>query len=166
MIKIPSDIVDTIEESLNDLLDQLGKNCRLYYPPTFTECTNCNFDPIGNKSSNVYKHGGPVPFHAIDCPMCNGQGKKPTENYVDITMTANVKARPFGLAANVRYPDGLVETRGYITDLPSVLQSDYMICSTLIEPYRRYRYKLYGEPIDPFSIVPGKYFIALWQRSG
>lgn len=166
MFEISDDIRASAEEGFNDLIDQLGKVCRLYFPPIFVECTNCNFDPIGNKSSNVYKHGGPMPFHAMDCPMCNGQGKKPSENYVDITMTANVTAKPFSMAANVRYPDGLVETRGYIASLPQVLRCDYMICATLIEPYRRYRYKLYGEPIDPFSIVPGKYFVALWQRSG
>ena len=43
--------------------DALTVSCTLDYGVTrYESCVNCLYDPIGQKSSNRFQHGGPVPF--------------------------------------------------------------------------------------------------------
>lgn len=46
--------------------------CRIIYGSTkFTDCVNCIYDAIGQKSSNRYQDGGPIPFQlGTLCPVC------------------------------------------------------------------------------------------------
>ena len=43
--------------------DALTVSCTLEYGITrYEDCVNCLYDPIGQKSSNRFQNGGPVPF--------------------------------------------------------------------------------------------------------
>lgn len=50
-------------------------------------CNNCVFDPVSNKSSNVYNDVGPNPFSENSiCPVCLGMGQIATEAQETINM--------------------------------------------------------------------------------
>lgn len=160
-------IRDIAEEGFDDILDQLGKNCKLVYPGRAIECTNCYFDPIGKKSSNKWKSGGPMPFHAAACPMCNGEGRKISENSEIIVMTINWNMGPFSVTApNIRIPMGhVINTRTYITNFPKIVKADEMLIVG-VDALRHFRWKLDGEPADTFQLVSEKYCISNWKRIG
>lgn len=168
LFEIPEDVLETAQDGFDDILDQLGKSCKLIYPAKFIECTNCIYDPIGKKSSNRWRTGGPMPFHAGACPQCNTQGRIATENSETITMTINwTPGRHNVPLTNVRVPIGyVIQTRGYMTDYPKIKQCEDMIILGEVEPYGHFKFKLDGEPTDPFQFVPGRYFIANWKRVG
>jgi len=166
-----ADIIrDTCQDGFDDILDLMAKPCKLTYPESFIDCVNCVYDPIGKKSSNRWVTGGPMPFHAGSiCPICNGDGKLATENSENIQMSINWGQITFGknMPINIRIPmGGVIETRGYLTDLPKVKKCRSMSILGDIAPYGHFNFKLDGEPSDPFQFIPGRYFIANWVRIG
>lgn len=168
LFELPDDFTETAQDGFDDILDLFGKQCKLVYPARFVECVNCAYDPIGKKSSNRWRTGGPMPFHAGSCPMCNGDGRRATENSETIVMTINwTPGRNVTFLTNIRVPIGsIIEARGYLTDVTKIKQCEEMLIVGEMAPYSHYKFKLESEPVDPFQLVSGRYFGVLWKRVG
>lgn len=169
IFSLTDDIKQIAEFAIDDLIDQLGKTCRLIYPPIASPCVNCLFDPIGNKSSNTWTNGGPIPFeNGSTCPMCDGSGLHFNSMTKDIKVLVANSPKDFfqKLPAHIQLPDGSIQTKGYMKDLPDVLQTRKMVFQLDIEGLIKYTYELLGEPIDQGNIVQGKYWVANWTRVG
>jgi hypothetical protein len=167
IFEITQSIRDLATAAFSDLLDQLGKPCKLFYPPRMKACSNCIADPIGHKSTNRWLRGGPVefPFGSI-CPLCGGQGAIAEEvsETVNLLVTQDVtKFEKIGIS-NVNLPDGIIQTKGYLSDLSKILKCDYIIVNTNIQNIITQRYKLFSEPVSPGNISQNVFFICLWQR--
>lgn len=162
-----------INEMFDDIFDTYKKLCRVYHPSIWETCDNCVYDTIGNKPSNRYRTGGPTPFHAVACPMCNGQGKRATEVYSDIYMTIDwnpgntLLKKWMTVAANTNLASGLIMTRFKATDYGKVQQCVDMLLIGSLAPYNHYRYKLAGESSDAIQASSDiNYFIGIWERVG
>lgn len=169
LFTLSADVKKIAQDAIDDLIDQLGKDCLLIYPPLPEPCNNCILDPIGNKSSNYWVSGGPIPFpNGGICPSCNGSGYHFTETTKAIKLLiANSPSEWFvKTPSNIQVPDGTIQTKGYVTDLPDVLQSRKLIVQVGLQPIIRYVYDLKGEPIDQGNIVQGRYWVGMWQRVG
>ncbi len=162
-------IIDIMDAALGDLILYLGKNCRIVYPPVITPCTNCLRDSIGNKSKNIYLHGGPFPFpQGSICPVCDGTGSTRAEEVTEVTrfiVTWSPKKFNDAPVDPARIAKGVIEIKGYIIDMPKISRMSYLVPHIDIEGYAHYRFRLVGEPISPGNIVQGKYFVALLERS-
>jgi hypothetical protein len=137
-----------------------------YYIDGVISC-NCVYDPIGKKSSNRYLNGGPLPFpNASVCPMCSGSGKRASEQTEIIQLAIEWNPSQWIKLGdqNIRLPDGTILTKGYINLIPKVKKAIEMIAAIDIEGLNQYRYKLYGEPVDRYSIFKYHYFEAYWER--
>jgi hypothetical protein len=164
LITITQKLKNIMESGSDDLIDQTGFSCKLYYPPRMESCVNCVVDPIGRKSSNKYLHGGPIPFpFGGICPLCNGAGFHATETYDTITMKCFENPTQFIKIAGITHPDAKLLTKGYVTDLPKVLKSDYMIKGGT--EYVEFRYSKIGPPIINHKLVQNRYFFMLWGTS-
>lgn len=165
---ITDEIRTIASNAIDDLIDQLGKDCRLLYPSVKIDCPNCIFDPTTNRSSGRYQTDGPRPFsQGTICPVCRGNGLLDSEHTETIRMLCTWNPKEFTLlAGNIQVPYSMVQTKGYLTDLPKILQSRKMTLELPIEPYIRYNFDLWGEPIDQGNIIQGRYFVAVWKRSG
>ena len=169
LFTLSADVKKIAQDAIDDLIDQLGKDCLLQYPPLPEQCNNCVYDPIGNKSSNHWTNGGPMPFpNNSICPLCNGAGLHFKEQTKAIKLLiANSPSEWFvKIPAGLQVPSGIIQTKGYITDLPDVLQSRKLIVQISLEPMVRFVYELYGEPIDQGNIVQNRYWVAIWNRIG
>lgn len=167
------DIISIAQDALDDLLAPhaeggLAKTCQLIYPPVLSECVNCIYDPIGDKSSNRWITGGPMPFpDGGICPVCNDVGKlatTPTEN-IQLGVQSDPAHFYLKVPFGVRVPAGTIQTKGFITDLPKVLQAQEMIVAPGKFPIVM-RYVMDGEPIDTGSIIQSRYWFAFWKRVG
>lgn len=128
---------------------------------------NCLPDPIGNKSSNIYVHGGPMEFSTGQiCPMCRGAYYLAIEQSEDIYMTINWEPSQFdkSFPAGHRYADGNIMTRGYSSDLQKVCNCSFMEIFANAG-IARYRFKLIGEPTLSTQAVDSRYFWAWWDRA-
>lgn len=159
-----------ITDALDDLITELGKPCRLVYPPRWVSCQNCLPDPIGRKSSNIWKTGGPLPFsNGSICPLCDGVGRRASEASEVVQMLCAWEPKSFFYplpGVDLRVPYGIVQTKFYLTDLPKVEQCDHMIFQIAIEGIAKRPYKLLGEPGDRSNIIQGRYATASWERAG
>ena len=105
-----------------------------------------------------------MPFFSGVCPLCNGQGYKAVEVSDEVVLLINEDPKSFQSFGNVDIPQGTIQTKGFIADLPKVLKCAYLIKDINIKPYIEYRYKLASEPLVPANIAPGKIFVANWTR--
>jgi hypothetical protein len=155
------------QDAIDDLIDQLGKECRLLYPAVTIDCPNCIFDPTTNRSSGRYKTGGPRPFPANTiCPICRGAGRLPSENSEIVRMLCTWNPKEFTiLPGNIQIPNSYVQTKGYMRDVPKILRSKKMVIQLPIEGNIRATFDLVGNPVDPGNIIQGRYFVALWRQS-
>lgn len=159
-----------VRDALDDLITEFGKVCRLVYPGKMTACGNCTYDNIGKKSSNHWRSGGPIPFaHGTTCPLCAGVGRHYSEVTEDITLLCEWDQKKFvspipGL--DIRSPYSLLQTKGFLSDIPKVMRADHLILQVPIEGLVRKRFRRLGEPGDASNIVQGRYFVCLWEQSG
>lgn len=165
---LEDDVVQIMEFALNDLVLYLGKNCKVVYPPKMTPCANCVFDPIGNKSKNVYLHGGPMPFpFGSICPLCEGVGGLAGEEVSEVIRVIvhwNPKKYMNVKLDNVRLNNGVISIKGHIADMPKISRMSYFIPHIEIDGYANYRFRLVSEPISQGNIVQGRFFTALLER--
>lgn len=163
---IPQALYDTYTSFADDmLLLNFGQNCKLIYPDKLTPCENCYQDSATNKSSNVYKPGGPQPFTFGFCGWCGGDGFLKTEKSDTIKLRIyHDKKYWTKLPINIEIPDGTVQVFGFMTDLPKIQMANSILLHLDAEGYSRQTYVLFGEP-HPHGLGPTRrYFIAYLKR--
>lgn len=160
-------IVPLAAQAFDSMINQLGKTCRCIYKPTQTVCTNCLVDPTTHKSINAYNGTGPIPFTVGKCPVCSGTGFLPNqiENFTDIIASVNYKPKMDQyLPNNTPIPDGLIEIKGYLTDVAHVRQSEYIIVGQGNTGYGSERYTKFSEPVSTGNVVQFRYFTCILKR--
>jgi hypothetical protein len=165
---LTDDIREIAQNCLDDLLEELGKECRLVFPPRLTECVNC-LTRLDGQSAAVYRPGGPQPFSDGDlCPVCLGQGFTSEEVTEAVKMLVQWAPEKFWvrLPPQLQLPAGSVQTKTYITNLPKIQQARRMVLQTPAEPYTRFLFRLEGEPVDVSNIIQGRYCVSTWAREG
>lgn len=154
-------------DAIDDLIDQLGKEVTLTYPSVTIDCPNCVFDPTTQRSAGIYKPGGPRPFNrGTICPVCRGTGRLANQVTGKVKLLCHWDVKNFNFPLDtIATPYSLVQTKGYMSDLPKILQSRRIVLQPP-ETNLSYTFELWGEPIDAGNIVPGRYFTAIWRRVG
>lgn len=168
LFTLTDDIKELGRKAFSDIIGEMGKNFRFYFQDQFTECTNCYYDGNTDKSSNVYKPGGVIPFTNGVCPVCLGVGGQTTPVTEIIKMSVNFDPKTFydfkPLRNNFRIGDGLMQTRGFLHDLPKVQNCQYIMGPINIEGYVEQKFELISEPTDISNIVQVKFFVATWSK--
>jgi hypothetical protein len=152
---------------LDDLLDQLGKNCKLVYAPAQEPCADC-LAPAGGPAGATWVTGGPAPLPGAGlCPACGGTGLRAVESSETIKMQVANRPAKFWVPApaNVQVPAGTIQTKAYLTDLPKIRRAEEMVLQPELAPLIAWRYRRDGEPVDAGNIVQGRYCYTLWQRA-
>lgn len=173
MTLIPDCIYEGYRKMADAMINELGVNCKLVYPPVLEDCDNCVYDPIGDKSSGRYKSGGPRPFYGGACPVCKGAGTKEIED------TETVKFRFYnqgsrggavGLPSDflkigeaIRTAEGAGFLIGFIYDLPKLEQANEIIINSDQENYKKWVYTKATEAV-PYGLQKNRYFIVGVER--
>lgn len=155
--------------AIDTMIDELGKMCLLAYDVPGTECPNCYFDPNTKLSNGVYRNGGPRSFTRPPCPVCRGKGMVGGgEAYREVKFLIDWQPKPWLYVdtTQARVPQGMVQIKGYVKDMGLVKQAKYIIIDHVNANYQNNRFMIWGEPIPQGNIVPNRYFIAFWMRSG
>ena len=167
ILTYPDNFLSTARQVFDDLIENNGKPCRLLYPPVSEACPNCLGGPAGQFSSNRYRAGGPVPFSVGACPLCNGTNQRMSEVTEVVTLVLLWNPKDWvPLPGNLRTPEGDLQTKGAIAELPKVLACTEMIADTTLEATIRQKFRLSEQPFDDRNIVKGRYFVATWKKVG
>ena len=172
--EIPASLIDCHEWMSDELIDgPTGQNCRLVYPVTNNAvCPNCIYDPRAQRSSGIYKAGGPIPFtnHTV-CPWCGGIGR--TNRAVE----ESIRLRVYWSTPNWRDtggggPRGVVEDPnnhcwviGYMTDLPRLEKAERVLVDSDVAGVRRWLFERRGEA-SPWGFRQDRYFRQFLERTG
>jgi hypothetical protein len=166
---LSDDIRSIARDSIDDLIDQLGKECILVYPGKQEAC-GCNTNLAGAPSAGMggWRTGGPSHSSSSQmCPLCKGTGVKYTETRETITMLLAWSPRDWKqYEPQIRVPEGGILSKTYITFLPKIKMCEEMLVQPPIQGLVHYRFRLAGEPIDPGNIIQGRYCICAWERIG
>jgi hypothetical protein len=155
-----------VQTAFDEMLNLEMEPCQLVYPPKNIACNNCVPDPIGNRSSNKYLTGGPMPFPMGGlCPICGGRGVKAVEVSETVNLCIVMNPRKFvNIGPQIQVTDGMIQTQGYANILPKVLKCDHLIKSA-VQGYQDFSYKLEGDPFFLGNIIKNRYFYANWRRA-
>lgn len=164
-INIPPAIQQSFQQAVDDMLNNIvGRNCKIFYPPTMVSCPN--IVQQGDLASSYWTSGEPEHIHDMQgCNLCNGANFLSQEISVFILMEVLWKPSQFNrdFPADNRKAEGIIQTKGFCTDLNKVLNCSRMEAMNELGT-DHYRFKLVGEPIVPGKIVANRYFYCLWQR--
>lgn len=171
LFELDAETLATVENGIDSLIHQLGKDCKLIFEGDKQVCNNCIFDSANNRSSNKYNGVGPTPFTTGKCPVCKGAGFLPgTQTTVDYAkFLIDWQPKPWNFVdpnAGIKVPQGLVQTKGFVADLPKVLQAKYLVVDYTNATLIQNKFVRWGEPVLQGNIVKSKYFICFWQRYG
>ena len=165
---INSGLSNLLKSGFDTLINQLGTNCLVYYPPIWEHCDSCVYDPIGNKSSNRYKTGGPVPFQTGNvCPSCNGVGKRSKETFETIKFLTAYDPKNFFYPMpnlDIRIPYGFIQLEGHLSNLSKIRRAEYIVIHSDIKAIAEGRYKLHSEAFDDNNIIQGRYFFCTMEK--
>lgn len=164
---IPQNIFNIYNNTISDLItNNVGVPCTLIYGSNRVQCPNCIYNSIAKTSSNIYNNIGPQPFTNIICPYCNGIGFKIQEQTEDIFLRVYFTKKDFlKIDLPIISTDGLIQTIGFISDMPKLQKAKEIIANINVKNYSIYRYQLAAE-IIPWGLGQTKKFcIAFWKRS-
>lgn len=165
---ISSDFKSLFTDAISALLydDACTMPCTIYYGITkYEDCANCIFDPIGQKSSNRFQDGGPLPFpFGSICPMCNGNGKKGVDSNENINLMVIWDSKEFINVGTVNDADGMIQTVTFIENITKLKRAKELVTATEISSYNRYRYERISEP-NPCGFS-NEFVECMWRRSG
>lgn len=165
---IPQEIFDLYNQTVSDFTNlNFGVPCTLVYGANREQCPNCIYNSVAKTSSGVYKSGGPFPFNGTICPYCAGVGYNMIQQNPDtIKMRVYFNRKDFlRIEMPITITNSMIQTIGFITDLPKLQKAQEMVANTNVENYSAYRYILAGE-ILPCGLGPVKNFcVAFWNRN-
>lgn len=158
---LTSDNIAALKEVLVSMTNSFGKTCKIYYHPILVDCDSCT-DTIGNKTTNTWSGGGPVP---LPCDMCNGSGKKPqfvTEN-IKIVIDWSPKEYSRNIS-NINLDFAVIKCRIMLYDLPKVLAANEIEVDLPSGNYQKGFYRLMSNTPDTGGILSQSYSFLFLKR--
>lgn len=174
---ISSAFKGTFDNAIDALLmdDALTRPCKLIYQGSAIEvCDNCSFDPIGRKSSNRYKAGGPIPFPAGGiCPSCGGAGMKTAETTETVRLLVTwdnkgwkdlgARGLPDGMQQQPFTPNQFAQTMSGLSTWPKINRANEIVLDTDVENYIEMRCMKKGDA-ELCGMGTSRYVLAMWER--
>ena len=167
---ITSQFKQTFKDAISALLENtaLTVPCKLYFENTkLSDCPNCVYDPISQRSSNIYQTGGPLPFvNGQICPYCTGAGSL-SFSADETVYLGIIKPVFFGMDQlelnNVTFVDGMIQSLCSISLYPKLKNASYIIVDTNIVDITNTKFIRYRDPI-PVGFGDNSFVITTWQN--
>jgi hypothetical protein len=146
---IDPEVLNIQAEIAASLILDFGITCLIYYPPQETVCPNCFFSTITQRSNNIYKPGGPIPFtNGSICPYCNGAGIKKESATESITVKAYADPKDWvDIGVPIKEGDSMIQIWGFADDIPKLRRAEYVELFLQTKNYWEYKGRLEGKPV-------------------
>lgn len=166
---ISSELKNIYNSAIDALIGQngLAVPCKIVYSSLKQSlCSNCVFDPMSQRSSNVYNNTGPAPFaHMGICPVCNGYGliDMSSEETIYMAVLFDSKYWLNWDSKTVNIANNMAQSISNISLLPKIQNAKEIIIDSSISGYGNRRYSRAGEP-TPCGFGTNRYIITMWQK--
>jgi hypothetical protein len=158
-INIPQSVFDKYNEGIDYTIEAFGVTCQLV---SINKIEVVDPAPANN---NIPEKNS-INAHRIRGGDYEREHKIIKEVEVLIPVKLKVYADPktwINVAGNIAVPDGTIQTVGYMSDLPKILQAKAMIVHDAIQGYKELRYQRMGE-YTPTGFKLDRYFSCFWKR--
>lgn len=158
-INIPQSVFDKYNEVIDATInDMFGLDCKLVSINKIEEIVNIPNNNIPEKNSvNAHRNRG-------------GDYERGQKIIKEVEVLTPVKLKVYwdpkqwiGVTDTIKVPDGSIQTIGFISDLPKILQAKALIVHDEIRNVKELRYERYGE-YTPTGFKNNRYFSCLWKR--
>lgn len=167
-ISIPDSVFDAYQEGVDWMIDNLGVNAKVVYPPIKEECPNCYMTSLpGVGATNIYKPGGPYSFVGGICPLCNGEGFKEIETSEIIKIRTYFDKKSWNkVVPTIGIHNGDALLIGYLSDMPKLQNMSHIHLASDISGYSQKSYVL-STDIMPWGIKKRRYiYCTVTDRHG
>ncbi len=162
--EISSELIAIYQSRIDALINQLGKNVYLEFDPIREPCPNCTYDTKDNRSTGIYKPGGPRSFgRGRKCPYCKGHGliETPVNKCIKCLIKWNPKdAKNFGIAISKH--GGIVRFKTFLTEADDLIKAKTVLTNHDIVKQLQLRMRLIRGPI-PVGLQEDRYCISFWE---
>lgn len=155
--------------------DSFALPCTIKYGDTkWTQCPNCLFDVLGQKSANKYEAGGPIPFPTGQiCPYCNGAGRLAVQTTETVYLVAiwdfkdwvKIGSAIGILQGGAKTAEGYVQTMSKIDTYPTLKRAKSVVFDTNTSNLNTNTFIRFGEP-NLCGLGSNRYVITMWEKSG
>lgn len=163
-IQITNDLIGIYQGRIDAIINQLGKNVRLQFPPRRSPCPNCVFDAIRNRSTGIYITGGPRPFQRKrECPWCKGRGFEEivVEKCIKCLVRWNPRdIREYGIS--LKDHKDVVRFKTFATEFDDLERAQTAISNYDIRGQLTLRVRLIRPPILT-GLRDSRYCISFWE---
>jgi hypothetical protein len=163
-VQISDRIINIYKNSIDALINQLGKNTTLIFQPQIVSCPNCSYDAQGKISTGVYNIGGPRPFaRGRQCPYCKGAGTLKTESEQCIKCLVKWSPRDLeNYGISIENTDNVVRLKTYITHMDDLMRADNAIVLRDSIGIAKLKTRRIIPPV-PVGLRYDRYCISFWE---
>jgi hypothetical protein len=158
-VNVPESVFDKYYDVIDSTFDIFGVVCKLV-------TTNKIEEVIYNPSNNIPERNS-INAHRINNPDYERSNKiiREVEVYNEIKLKVYWNPRDWiNVAGDIQVPNNVIQTIGFMKDLPLILKSKALIVHKGIEDYKEMRFERMGEHI-PVGLRQDRYFSCLWSRA-
>jgi hypothetical protein len=158
-INIPQSVFDKYNEGIDYTIEAFGVTCQLV---SINKIEVVDPAPVNN---NIPEKNS-INAHRVRGGDYERQNKIIKEVEVLIPVKLKVYADPktwINVTGNIVVPDGTIQTVGYMSDLPKIMQAKAIIVHDAIKEYKELRYQRMGE-YTPTGFKLDRYFSCFWKR--
>jgi hypothetical protein len=96
--------------------------------------------------------------------MCEGTGQRPVTTTETINLMVVWQYKDWiDIGAEIRSPEGMVQTISSIDTLPKIKKANSIVIDTDIEGYARHEFTRAGEP-TPAGLGRDNFIVTIWER--
>lgn len=163
-IQIEDSLIKIYQSRIDALINQLGKNVYLEFDPIREPCPNCTYDTVRNRSTGIYRSGGPRPFkRGRRCPYCKGRGFIETAVNKCIKCLIKWDSENTGnFDISVSKKNGIVRLKTFLTEADDLSRAKTVIVNHDIVGQMKLRVRLVRGPI-PVGLREDRYCISFWE---
>ena len=157
-VYVPESVFDKYYDVIDSTFNIFGVMCKLVSLDKVEEIV---YDPDNNIPEK-----NSINAHRIH----NGDYERSHKIIKEVETLTDIKLKVYwdqknwvGVGGNIVIPDGSIQTIGFMTDLPKVLQAKALIVHDTIKDYKELRFERVGEFI-PMGLRQNRYFGCMWKR--
>ena len=157
-INVPQSVFDKYFDVIDSTFDIFGVTCQLVSIEKREVIVNNPNNNIPNRNTiNNRNRGG-------------GEYDVGTKTIREIETLTDIKLKVYwdtknfiGVTDQLKIPDGSIQTIGFMSDLPQILQAKQLLVHKGIKDIKELRFERIGEHI-PMGLKQNRYFGCFWKR--
>jgi hypothetical protein len=157
-INIPQSVFDKYNEGIDYTIERFGVMCQLVSIDKLEETTKNPHNNIPDKNS--------INAHRIRGTEYDRGNKtiREIETVTSIKLKVYWDSKSWiNVAGSIQIPDNSIQTIGYMSDLPKILQAKSLIVHEGIKEYKEIKFQRAGEHIA-MGFGQNRYFACFWSR--